>query len=121
MIPKPKTDTNGKTIESIDSYSRRLTRLSMPTGATKRKTPKAGRWRKDAQTKKKNGKAAEFNLKGPCYGCPVEVSNLAVNLAEEALNRGDKELAQRVLVRLEKYHKELKLKAEIARLEKGLA
>jgi hypothetical protein len=91
-IGKPK---NGNIIE----FSARLGRESMPIGA---KHPHKANKSKLWVTKKPRPITRYFDLFGPCKGDMTEVMDLGLQLAREALDKGDREYAERILARLKK-------------------
>ena len=94
-IGKPR---NGNVIE----FSARLAKESMPVGAVFHKPPKSGRW----TTKKPKVTTRLFNIFGPCEGDRYEVIDLGITLAREALERGEKEFAEKILIRLKELERE---------------
>jgi hypothetical protein len=92
----------------------------MPKGANQGKVAKAGLWK---PKKPRRTAAVCFDLKGPCDGDMYDVIDLGVNLAKEALARGDKDLAKAILRKIKKVpveYRKRELEEKRARLIKQL-
>ncbi len=91
-IGKPKN-------QNIIEFSARLARECMPQGA---KHPHRANKSKLWVTKKPRPITRYFDLFGPCKGDMTEVMDLGLQLAREALDKGDREFAEKILSRLKK-------------------
>ena len=105
-LGKPK---NGNIIE----FSAKLARECMPTGA---RHPHRANRSKLWVTRPPRPVTRYFNLFGPCYGDITEVMDLGLQMAREALDRGDLEFAERISARI----KRIPLEYERGRLLKRI-
>ena len=97
MLLKPPRNGN------VVAYHARNARASMPLGARRYKPVKAGRWK---LAKPRRACAVVFDLAGPCEGSTSEVLKLAIKLAKEAIQRGDREYARAILARVQQLNNE---------------
>jgi hypothetical protein len=109
---KPVKDGN------FESHHNHNAKESMPLGAVKRKTPKAGRWNRK---RPKKDQGASFSLTGSCSGELSEVMSLGMKLCREEMDKGNTELAQRILNRVKKIPMEYERARQIATLKRQIA
>ena len=113
-LPKPRT-------RNLMNYFSSVAKQSMPIGANQHSDRISRGWK---HTKPATPAGVCFNMSGPCSGDLSEVVGLALKLVNEALAKGDKEVARAILDRIKVVHGEyavVEVQARLARLQVQLA
>ena len=107
-LPKPRT-------HNLMTYFSSVARQSMPPGANQHSDRISRGWR---HPKPRRPLEVCFSMSGPCQGSLSEVVGLAVRLANEAIARGDQDMARSILDRAKVVHGEYQVVEVQARLER---
>ncbi len=83
------------------AYSDMVGRQAIPEGACQKKVSKSRIWAKRWPTRRPAERY--FNMLGECRGKIEDVMDLGIQLAREAIERGDREFAEKVIERMKRY------------------
>lgn len=93
MLPRPKPEQ-----ESLMTYGKRLARQNMPTSVQNRYRKQKGLF----AVKGHSEVTVVFDLNGPCKGPINKVVELASEMAYDAFAKGNLNLAEKIIRRLER-------------------